>query len=88
LISPDDVMIGRAGTCAPATDWLERVLGTTACDSQPSALEQYSVTRYAELHTALYRDLANSSPSAPAWLNKATVLEQFLQPGRFHFLRT
>jgi hypothetical protein len=46
------------------------------------------VTRYAELHTALYRDLANSSPSAPAWLNKATVLEQFLQPGRFHFLRT
>jgi hypothetical protein len=88
LVSPDDVMVGRDGCSSPAVDWLEKTLASTAPAGDPVQLEPYSVSRYADRHTSLYQELANTLPQAPTWLDKSNVLAQFLKPERFHFLRT
>ncbi|NNC87548.1 MAG: hypothetical protein HKN82_03695, partial [Akkermansiaceae bacterium] len=56
--------------------------------SAPAALAPYSLPAYGEALAALYHDLGNIQTGPAGWLTKGMVLEQFLLPGRFHFLRT
>ncbi len=85
---PGEVLVSRQGERQPAATWLAEALRTAAPASPPSSLDPYSVTRYADFLTGLYQDLRMCDPAAPRWLKKSKVLHQFLQPERFHFLRT
>lgn len=88
LVSPHDVLIARDDTHSPARTWLEQALSNTSPSTDSSALDFYSVNRYAELHAALYRGLSTARTQSPSWLDREAVLAQFLHPERFHFLRT
>lgn len=85
---PDEVMIGIDGECEPAVDWLERVLDHPAAASGPDALADYSLDAYSARLGRIYQAIASKKPGAVEWLDPAKVLEQFLEPEHFHFLRT
>jgi glycosyltransferase involved in cell wall biosynthesis len=84
----EEVMVGRDGCCIPASNWLASALAATAPRSDPALLDRYSLTRYADRLQTIYQDLAGVTPAAPVWLDKSKILHQFLNPARFHFLRS
>ena len=88
LVSPGDLLINSGGFSVPAPEWLAAALEHHVPPAAPEALKPYSVTRYAEAHQDLYRELAAATPETPTWLNRRAVLGQFLKPERFHFLRS
>lgn len=85
---PDDVMIGINGECESAVDWIERSLSDPPAASGPEDLAPYSLAAYAKQLELLYQTVRNVPPGPVEWLAPADVLEQFLEPERFHFLRT
>jgi glycosyltransferase involved in cell wall biosynthesis len=85
---PDEVMIGVDGECEPAVDWLESALNEPPEASGPDDLEHYSLAAYTAQLTRIYQTIGSKRPGPVEWLDPAHVLEQFLEPERFHFLRT
>lgn len=84
----DEVMIGTDGDCHAAVDWLEAALADPEPMSGPEALSPYSLTSYSKQLGGLYDTILNSPPGPIERLDPETVLGQFLEPERFHFLRT
>lgn len=85
---PDEVMIGTAGECQPAADWLEAALTAPDPSSGPGALAPYSLAAYSDTLHGIYEAVRGATPDTLEWLPPGAVLEQFLEPERFHFLRT
>ncbi len=85
---PGEVLVSIAGQREPAAAWLAEALRLTTPSSPPSSLDRFSVSHYSDLLAGLYQDLQQRESAPPRWLDKSRVLHQFLQPGRFHFLRT
>lgn len=88
LRSPDDVLVEGNDTWEPLRPWLAGALANERPPTDPSVLELYSIARYGESLTTLYRDVEHAPVETPSWLDRARILDQFLKPERFHFLRT
>jgi glycosyltransferase involved in cell wall biosynthesis len=88
LEHPDDVMVGMEGQCQSAVDWLEAALATPDPSSDPSALAPYSLASYSDRLRGIYDSIRAATPEPCDWLQREAVLHQFLEPERFHFLRT
>ncbi len=66
--------------------WLGAAL---AVKPKEVALDQWTLESYGERLAAIIVKAGRSSQSSPLeWLEKERVLTQFMEPGRFHFLRT
>jgi len=85
---PDEVMVGIAGECQPLQDWLIACLLETSSSSPAEALEPYSIPRYGRTLSTIYQTILDAVPAPVEWLDPEAVLDQFLEPERFHFLRT
>lgn len=88
LLLPDEVMVGVAGECQPLQDWLVASLQETSSTSPVETLEPYSLPIYGDALVGIYAALLESIPAPPQWIPPQAVLDQFLEPERFHFLRT
>ncbi len=86
--SPGTLLIDEDEGSRPLAEWLARALEPTATPAAPGALEHFSLSNYRQRLQDLYTSLQESSPDQPTWLDKERVLDQFLRPDRFHFLRT
>ena len=84
----DEVMIGTGGECQPALDWLDTALSDPEPSSDPSALAPYSLASYSKQLGGLYDTIRRTPPGPVGRLDPGEVLGQFLEPERFHFLRT
>lgn len=88
LHSPDEVMVGIGGECQALQDWLEEALANSSSESTREDLQPYSLARYGTNLRRAYDTLLEQAAAPPQWLPPGEVLEQFLEPERFHFLRT
>lgn len=83
-----DVLNDHANYLHPIRMWLQFVLSQDKPTSAPSQLKPYTLSASQESLTALYQTALVAPPKAPTWLPKANVLEQYLSPESFHFLRS
>ncbi len=67
-------------------DWLTSALNIT--EPLKTNAENWSQKRYTQQLDTLINQVSTSTPSPVTWLDKERVLDQFLSPNRFHFLRT
>lgn len=72
----------------PLREWLAETLGQSRPTAAVPLLSHYSPTEASKRLLALYRRAVNASPAPPEWLPKQQILEQYLSPSRFHFLRS
>ncbi len=77
------------GEIVDATEWIANVLEPNFSSplSAPELLTDYHQDRYQERLLTILQEVDNSEKYAPRWLPKNQVLEQYLSPERFHFLR-
>jgi len=64
-------------------EWLQKALKIPADEID---LSPWSIENYASKISAILQEIEDPGPVS--WLPKEKVLEQFLKPSRFHFLRT
>lgn len=69
-------------------EWLHKVLADRSLRTHSAGLTYYSAEKGQERLLTLYQKVLASPPAAPSWLDRELVLEQFLHPRRFHFLRS
>ena len=81
-------MVGIAGECQPLQDWLEECLLESTAAADSDSLTPYGLPQYSESLLQLYRSVLSAETKSPDWLAPSAILEQFLEPERFHFLRT
>jgi glycosyltransferase involved in cell wall biosynthesis len=86
--APGEVLLETDGRRVPLGDWLAESLAAPGPPREASAVAAYSLDSCGKRLTALYRELLATQHSQAAWLDKSLVLDRFLLPGRFHFLRT
>ena len=67
-------------------EWLTEAL--TITEPVKSNAEDWSQDRYTQRLGALVKEVSKSPKGPVTWLEKERVLDQFLSPARFHFLRT
>jgi len=75
------------GYAENAVAWLARSLNTPSTTT-PQNLDYYSIEAYQERFIDQLALVWNSPTRAPSWLKPSAVLETFLSPERFHFLRS
>lgn len=85
---PDEVMVGIGGECQPLQDWLEECLMESTAAADSDSLTPYGLPQYSKSLLKLYRSVLSAETKSPDWLAPSAILEQFLEPERFHFLRT
>ena len=79
LASPDSL---------PVSSWLAEALHQREADSPPEDIAAFSPEAYGHKLSHLYETVALASPSPVEYHPRTAVLDQFLEPQRFHFLRT
>jgi hypothetical protein len=67
-------------------NWLARALQPHSLP--PQDLSAWSLPRYQDRLSAIVSKIPASTPGRLNFLDKRRVLERFLDPKRFHFLRT
>ncbi|MCH2065040.1 MAG: glycosyltransferase [Roseibacillus sp.] len=87
-IAPGEVLVHSSQSSVPVTEWLTSALQNRGPSADSGSLEPWALSRYAEAHQDLYRQLTTVTPAKPSWLNRRILLRQFLRPERFHFLRS
>lgn len=86
--SPGLILVEREGKRLPLKNWLALALSNRSSPAGPSILDRYSLSTYQNNLLATYHQLQQGPSHDPAWLSPASVLNQFLAPERFHFLRS
>ena len=66
--------------------WLAQALSESTVPTQNT--EAWSSHRYQERIIKILTEVCSASPATPDFLPKENILSQFLNPKRFHFLRT
>jgi hypothetical protein len=84
----DAVLVESRAETQPLRAWLRRTLKQTTPTAKPQDLAAYAPDAYAARLQHLYESALEEKPSAPEYLPKHKVLNQFLKPGSFHFLCT
>lgn len=87
LASPDEFLCCEANNLIPASQWLAAALQQKA-SNRPEDLDPWSLTAFTHAHENLYNSLTHCRTASPCWLEPRKVLLQYLQPERFHFLRS
>ena len=87
LTSPDKFLCRDSGNLIPASQWLKTALRRQS-GNRPEDLDPWSLTAFANAHKNLYDSLTHCRAASPGWLEPGKVLRQYLQPERFHFLRS
>ena len=72
----------------PFTNWIKEALQTRTPSSTPSDLTSYTLETYQKRLLDIYSNLAPSNQAPLKFLPKENILNQFLKPEQFHFLRT
>lgn len=83
----DDVLAATHGRTVPARAWLAEVLANRQPALAPDALAPFSAKAHAERLAALYARARAAMPAPPRALDPARVLDGYLRPQAFHFLR-
>lgn len=79
-------LVETAGTREPAADWLSRVLSQPAASS--ADLDGYSTTQLLDEIQRIHTELVEAEASPPGFLSAGLLLDGFLKPESFHFLRS
>jgi glycosyltransferase involved in cell wall biosynthesis len=83
----DDILVAGNTRTVPARAWLAEVLANCQPACLPDALSPFSPTAHAERLAALYALARAATPAPPQALDPARVLDQYVRPPAFHFLR-
>jgi len=88
--NPDDsVLLAEIGDgTAPAAEWLRETLERTAPSATRDQLVPYAPEPYGERLAGLFRNIVSSRAGPLDFLPSGRILDGFLAPGRFHFLRS
>lgn len=84
---PQHLLVQQGTARTSLFEWLRDALSNNA-PADASILDRYSLANYRDRLVATYQRLQGQSPRSPSWLAPARVLDQFLAPERFHFLRS
>ncbi len=66
----------------PSSGWSE-----ASVQNRALAEREFSLDAYGDLLIGCYEELANATPDDPEWIEPSEVLNQFLAPANFSFLR-
>ena len=83
-----DNLTNQSPLFQPLQSWLHEVLAESAPTASVASLSRYTLTRTGQDLLKLYKSALASSPKKPTWLSKKSVLNEYLSPSRFHFLRS
>lgn len=72
----------------PLRQWLAEILSQSHPTAAEPLLAPYSPTEGGKRLLALYQEAVTARAEPPSWLPKRRVLQQYLSPLRFHFLRS
>jgi FMN phosphatase YigB (HAD superfamily) len=75
-----------AAKIRPAAEWLSQTLACREPAARPAHLTPFSLEKYQQKLTGIYRQLLNKTPGPMSGLNPKTILDAYLTPERFHFL--
>jgi len=84
----DLVLAEVRGETRPLSEWLARTLANPEPTVSPEQLAPFSPAAYLERLREIYARVVEAAPESPFFLPKHKVLDRFLQPGSFHFLRS
>ena len=85
--SPSEILCREENTLIPADEWLNAALERKDINRSED-LDPWSSTAFARAHRDLYDSITQCRTAKPSWLDPREVLLQYLQPERFHFLRS
>ena len=75
------------GVVESAYEWIKNALSYTPLIKSDN-IDYYSLDSYKDRLVSSLVELSKTCCSSPNWLNKDNVLQSYLKPERFHFLRT
>lgn len=81
-------LAGKAPYLLSLQEWLQDALAEKTPALRTNDLSSYSLERSQENLLKIYQIAFSSTPKPPSWLDKKKVLQGYLSPERFHFLRT
>lgn len=82
----DAVLVESRAETQPLRAWLRRTLKQTTPTAKPQDLAAYAPDAYAARLQQFYGAVIEAPQTAPEYVPKHKVLNQFLKPGSFHFL--
>jgi len=85
---PDSPKVCSATHTLPLHLWLENVLSQRQPAANIESLAHYSLTEYQLAITTIYHNLATATPAPIRHLPPGKILNSYLQPAQFHFLRS
>ncbi len=85
---PDPPKVHIGNHIFPLPQWLESVLSLRHPAASIESLTPYSLTEYQLAITSIYHRLATSTPAPIRHLPPEKILNAYLQPAQFHFLRS
>ena len=85
--NPGDILSRKGESILPIREWLTGALNAQSTEITPD-LSPWSPETYRSSYQRIYKDITTCQAGSPNWLDRRLLLEKFLQPGRFHFLRS
>jgi hypothetical protein len=86
--NPGEVLVEIGDGLRPAADWLAETLAATQPTAGPEQLAAYAPEAYGKRLASLFEAVESEAPAPLSFLPAGAVLDAFLAPERFHFLRT